>query len=127
MVFQRIFQAQDEQIHHFKVHVIVCQKSHVNLKSYFESIIFDRNLKELYELSMRNFFKVQSEKVVHIIILGVHAQDQINIFRSHQKPFSVILSNSLFHTKVNKDLFKESLVVLSVSLRLHGERLLVKI
>lgn len=127
MELKRISQTIDEHFHHSLVHISVCQVSHINMKSNFEGIVPNWDLEQLNKLLVWNLFKIQSEEIVDIIILSVHIQDEVDVFCTDQKSFSVILSHSRFHRKVNEDFFKESLVVLSISLRLESEWFFIEI
>jgi hypothetical protein len=91
---KRISQSVDEDLHHILVHIRIVQVPHVYMESNFHCIILDRDLEQLYELLMRNLFKVQPQKVVHVIILSVHVQNKVNVFSTYQKSLSVILCNS---------------------------------
>jgi len=44
----------DQYVHHPCVHIIISQISQVNLKSNFEGITLDSDLKEVYKLLVRH-------------------------------------------------------------------------
>lgn len=84
------------------------------MKSNFESIILNGNLKKFNELLMRNLTQVKPQEVIDIVILGVHAKNKIYVLSRYQKSLSIVLSNSLLYSEVNQNLFIEGLVVVSI-------------
>lgn len=94
----RIFYWRHQDIHHLFIHV----NSMINIHDIYqqpnlERIIFKAQNEKLNKLVMSDFILLCIHEWSNIVFLTIHLKDNENIFSCNQKPFSVVLSNSLLN------------------------------
>ena len=116
MVFHRIFQTLNDDIHDLVVDIKSSQVPEINMHCCFHCIILKSDFKQINELSVRYLTQLRSQKVLIVIILSIHLEYQKYLFSIDQESFSVILSNTRFCCVINQNFFVVSLIVSSVRL-----------
>jgi len=94
--------------------------SQVNLHSNLKRIILDASHEKINELRVFNLRNIGPYELSNVIVLTVHLKNEQDLFLLCNKPLSVVKRNSCFGSTVDKDLFIESLVVLTVVVGLEN-------
>ena len=72
MRLDRVLQAHYQYLHHFAIEVCRSQKPQEQLEANLYGIIPNTGLEQINKLIMRYHLGIQSQKVVHVIILTIH-------------------------------------------------------
>jgi hypothetical protein len=70
---------------------------------------------------------VNLQEVIDVVVLAIHHENEVDALQGSEEPLSVVLRDPLLHMIVDQNLLVESLIVLSVALRLDAEGLLEEV
>lgn len=105
----------DDQVQHCIVHFTWSEVHSVNEHCNLEWVALDAHNKQVKELLVRDVVLLGSDEFLNIVFFAVHLKHNVDVFRSHDELFSVVLSHPWFNFVVNYYFFVVCLIVLPVA------------
>lgn len=127
MVLDRVIDCSHYDRHHPLVHVnlsvqVISVDQHGNL----ETVISQTNDEEVTILFRSNVRLLGPHKLLIVVFLAVHLEDNVDVLSCHKESLSVVLNNSSLNIIIDNNFLIVSLVIFSVGWGFHWECLIIE-